>query len=161
MLDAQRERSPSGLPSTESELSPFGVSRERAVSGTADSGTRGQVEPTVALVATAAICLSLGLYAVALGNAIPATDRELADPTLDRVDSRLSAGGVVVPAHRGSALAAGPSGYRTNVTIVVADRRWTAGPSAPPDADRATRQTGVRVDDDRVRAGTLRVAVWS
>jgi hypothetical protein len=119
------------------------------------------VEPTAALVATAAICLSLGLYAVALGNAIPATDRNLAEPTLDRVDSRLSAGGVIVPAERETALAAGPSGYRTNVTIAVADHQWAAGPSAPPGADRAAQQAGVRVDDDRVRAGRLRVAVWS
>jgi hypothetical protein len=122
---------------------------------------RGQVEPTAALIATVAVCLSLGLYAVALGNAIPASERNPAEPTLDRVDARLSAGGVVVPARRGSALAAGPSGYRTNVTITAADGRWTAGPSAPADADRATQQTSVRVDADRVRIGTLQVAVWS
>ena len=156
MSNAKRKRPSSGLPSTESEPSPSGVSHEQV-----DSRARGQVDPTAALVATVAVCLSLGLYAGALGNAIPATDRDLAEPTLDRVDSRMSAGGVVVPADREPALGVGPTGYRTNVTIVVADRQWTAGPPAPPGADRAAQQTSVRVDADRVRVGTLQVAVWS
>lgn len=125
------------------------------------NSTRGQLEPTAALVATATVCLSLGLYAVALGNAIPPTERNLAEPTLDRVETELSAGGTVVPAHREAALDGGPAGHSINLTIVAAERRWVAGPAVPRTADRARRRTSVRVDADRVRAGTLRVAVWS
>lgn len=125
------------------------------------ASARGQLEPTAALVATATVCLALGLYAVALGNAIPPTDRDLAEPTLDRVETELSTGGTVAPAHREAALDVGPTGHSINLTIVAAGRRWVAGPAVPPAADRARCRTSVRVDADRVRAGTLRVAVWS
>jgi hypothetical protein len=122
---------------------------------------RGQLEPTAALVATAAVCLSLGLYAVALGDVTPTADRDRAEPTLDRVESELTAGGVVTPARRQSALDAAPTGYRTNLTIQAANRQWNAGPAVPRDADRARRRCSVRVDDNRVRAGTVQVAVWT
>jgi hypothetical protein len=107
------------------------------------------------------VCLSLGVYAVAFGNAIPAADRNLAEPTLERVDEELSTGGTLVPTRRDDALAVGPTGYSINLTIVTEDRRWIAGPPVPESADRATRPTSVRIGPDRVRAGTLRVAVWS
>lgn len=125
------------------------------------ASTRGQLEPTAALVATATVCLALGLYAVALGNAISPADRDLAEPTLDRVETELSTGGTVAPTHREAALDVGPAGHSTNVTIAVAGRRWVAGPAVPPAADRARCRTSVRIDADRVRAGTLQVAVWS
>lgn len=134
---------------------------ERSGSSSSRVETRGQLEPTAALFATAAVCLSLGLYAVALGHAIPLADRNLAEPTLDRVEAELTVGGIVVPARRDTALAAGPTGYATNLTLVAADRQWVAGPPVPRDADRTRRQTSVRVGANRVRAGTLRVAVWT
>lgn len=134
---------------------------DRSGSSPSRAGTRGQLEPTAALVATAAVCLSLGLYAVALGHAIPTTDRNLADPTLDRVETELTVGGIVVPTRRESALAAGPTGYATNLTLVAAGRQWFAGPPVPRNADRARRRTSVRVGANRVRVGTLRVVVWT
>lgn len=122
---------------------------------------RGQLEPTAALVATAAVCLSLGLYAVALGEVTPTADRNLAKPTLDRVESELTAGGIVTPARRDAAIDTDPTGYQTNLTIQAGQRRWHAGPPAPRDADRARRRCSVRIDDNRVRAGTVQVAVWT
>lgn len=122
---------------------------------------RGQVEPTVALVATVSVCLSLGLYAVAIGDVMPSTDRDLAPTTLDRIYGELRQGGVVVPERRASAHDAGPAGYELNLTVRAAGRHWNSGPPAPDRADRATRQSSVRVGDDRIRAGRLEVAVWS
>jgi hypothetical protein len=122
---------------------------------------RGQLEPTAALIATATVCLSLGVYAVALGNAIPIVDRNHAEPTLDRVEEALSTGGTTVPDRRRAALRAGPTGYSVNLTITIKTRRWFAGPAVPDAADHARRQTSVRAGPTRVRAGTLRVAVWS
>lgn len=122
---------------------------------------RGQLEPTAALIATATVCLSLGVYAVAFGNATPIVDRNHAEPTLDRVDEELSAGGTIVPDRRTAALRAGPTGYSINLTITTDTGRWLAGPAVPDAADHARRQTSVRVGPDRVRAGALRVAVWS
>lgn len=125
------------------------------------AASRGQVEPTAALVATAAVCLALGVYAVALDDVTPSADRRLAEPTLDRVEAAMTEGGVVVPGDRDAALAAGPTGYRTNVTINAGDRQWTAGPPVPQRADRARTRASVRLDPDRVRTGTLRVGVWT
>lgn len=134
---------------------------DRSDPSPSSAGTRGQLEPTAALVATVAVCLSIGLYTVPFGTAVHPADRDLADPTLDRVEAELTVGGIAVPARRDSARTAGPSGYVTNLTLVAADRQWVAGPPVPRDADRTQRKTSVRVGADRVRAGTLRVAVWT
>lgn len=122
---------------------------------------RGQVEPTAAIVATVAVCLGLSLYAVAIDGAVPAAERDLAEPTLRRVHDALDRGGAADPDRIGRALAAGPDGRELNVTIEAAGQRWTAGPPAPDGADRATRRTGVAITPGRVQAGTLRVVVWT
>lgn len=122
---------------------------------------RGQVEPTAAIVATVAVCLGLSLYAVALDGATPAEERDLAEPTLRRVHDALARGGVVSPNRSERALAVGPPGRELNLTIEAADERWTAGPPTPTGADRAARRASVMVAPGRVRAGTLRVEVWT
>ena len=122
---------------------------------------RGQVEPTVALVATVSICLSLGLYAVAIDGAMPSAERDLAPTTLDRVHNELRQGGVVVPERRAIAHGAGPAGYQLNLTVRGGHQRWSEGPPPPGGGDRATRQVSVRTGDDRIRVGRLEVTVWS
>lgn len=124
---------------------------------------RAQVYPTAALAATFAVVVGLGLYAGALTDATPGRDgRELATPALDRAHEALSPDGtVVLPDRVGSARRAGPDGYRTNVTVRTAARRWHAGPVPPESAETATRSVGVRLGPADVRAGTLRVEVWA
>ncbi|WP_129114866.1 DUF7285 family protein [Halegenticoccus tardaugens] len=125
--------------------------------------TRGQAEPTAALAAVFAVCLGLGLYAGILGDATPTTDRDLAEPTLDRVHGVLSSGGVVDAADRGSLVDGrdvGPDGYEINVSVRTAEREWSAGPVPPGRADRASRSVSVRRSPGRISPGELRVAVW-
>jgi hypothetical protein len=120
------------------------------------------VEPTAALAATFAVVVGLALYAGALGDATTGRQgRAHAKPALDRVHAALSPDGtVVLPGRVGDGPDAGPAGHRTNVTVRTAERRWSAGPSPPPDAGGAARSVGVRVGPADVRAGTLRVEVW-
>lgn len=123
---------------------------------------RGQVEPTVALAAVFGVVVGLGLYAGVLADAMPGDrDRTLADPAAERIHDELApTAEIVVPDRLDRADEAAPDGYRVNVTVTVATRRWTAGPAAPPTADTARRRTSVRLGPGRVRSGTLRVEVW-
>lgn len=125
------------------------------------SSARGQVEPTAALVVLLAVCGAVSTYATVLGGAGYEAERDVAVPTLDRVVDRLATGGVADPAQRRRARHAGPAGYRVNVTLAAAGRRWHAGPSPAEDADTATRTLGVRLAPGRVRPGRVRVEVWS
>lgn len=126
------------------------------------SARRGQVYPTAALAATFAVVVGLGLYAGALTDATPGReDRALAEPALDRAHAALSPDGtVVLPDRVEDAVTAGPDGYRTNVTVRTATRRWGAGPAPPDSTETASRSVGVRLGPADVRAGTLRVEVW-
>lgn len=126
------------------------------------SGRRGQVEPTVALAAVFGVVVGIGLYAGVLADAMPGErERNVAAPAAERVHDELApTAEIVVPGRLDRAGAAIPDGYRANVTVTVAARRWTIGPAAPPGADAATRRTSVRLGPGRVRAGTLRVEVW-
>ncbi|WP_049935820.1 DUF7285 family protein [Haloplanus natans] len=128
------------------------------------SSARGQVEPTAALVVLLAVCAAVSTYAVALNGAGYESERNVASPTLDRVVGRLAVGGVADPRRRARARRSGPTGYRLNVTIAAAGRRWYAGPSPPgrlADTDTAARSVGVRIAPGRVRPGRVRVEVWS
>ena len=125
------------------------------------SARRGSVEPIAAVAALLAVTAGLGLYAGVLDDARPETDRDVATPTLDRVYDRTSELAVVVPDGIDAARRAGPDGYRVNVTLWADGRRWTAGPEPPARADRASRSVSVRLAPGRLRAGRLRVEVWS
>ncbi|WP_251344194.1 DUF7285 family protein [Haloplanus halophilus] len=127
------------------------------------SSRRGQVEPLAALVVLLAVTGAVTTYAAALDGVGREADRDLATPTLDRVASALGTGGVADPNRTRRAHRAGPSGYRLNVTVAAAGRRWTAGPAPPRDgrADAASRSIGVRLEPGRVRPGRLRVEVWT
>jgi hypothetical protein len=128
------------------------------------SSARGQVEPTAALVVVLVVCAAVSTYAVALDGVGGERERELASPTLDRVVDRLAVGGVADPRRRGRARRSGPTGYRLNLTLAAAGRRWYAGPSPPgrgADTDIAARSVGVRLAPGRIRPGRVRVEVWS
>lgn len=129
----------------------------RAVGNETD---RGQVEPVVALPALTVLCIGFSLYAVVLQGAIVPADRDVAGPTLERVEDRLTAAGVAEPARLSRATGSGPDDFELNVTLDAAGQHWTAGPAPPPTAATARRSLGVRIAPGEVRAGTLRVAVW-
>lgn len=124
------------------------------------SPRKGQVEPTAALAALFAVCAGVGLYAGVLGGAVAPAERDLAEPTLERVHDATSDGGVVAPDALPAGRAAGPEGHELNVTLAAGDRAWTAGPPPPPAADRAARPASVRTAPGRIEPGRLRVAVW-
>lgn len=125
------------------------------------SARRGQVEPTAALVALFAVCAGVGLYAGALDGATPrSNERNVAEPTLERVYDDVADGGVVDPGALDAARRAGPHGYRINVTVAVDDRLWSSGPAPPSTADTAGRPASVDVGAGRAVPGRLRVEVW-
>ena len=128
------------------------------------SSAKGQVEPIAALVCLLAVCAAVSTYATVLGGAGYETERDVAPPTLGRVVDRLAVGGVLVPDRRERARAAGPRGYRLNVTVAAAGKRWHAGPTPPgqrADTDTAARTIGVRLAPGRVRPGRVHVEVWT
>lgn len=125
------------------------------------SARRGSVEPIAAVAALFAVTAGLGLYAGVLDDARPTSDRDVATPTLDRVHERASDLTVVDPGAIDAARRAGPDGYRVNVTVRADGRRWAAGPAPPTRADHASRSVSVRLAPGRLRAGRLRVEVWT
>lgn len=59
---------------------------------------RGQTEPLAALGAVFAVCVGITLFVGAYGAAIPeGTDRDLAEPTLERTVSDIGDGGAINP----------------------------------------------------------------
>ena len=129
----------------------------------ADSGirSRGQVEPLAAIVAVFAVGVALSAYAGVLDATLPTPDRNLADPTVERVERALADAGVVAPDALPAGLRAGPDDYRVNLTLDVAGRTWRAGPAPPPRADAAALAVSVRVAPGRIRPGELRAEVWA
>ena len=125
------------------------------------STRRAQTEPIAALVAVLAVGVGLTAYAGVLGAALDPLDRNAARPALDRVHDEVTADGVVRPSLLDAGVAAGPDGYRINVTVTVDGERRAAGPTVPPNADRADRPAGVALEPGVVRPGRLRVAIWS
>ncbi|MBV0923667.1 hypothetical protein KTS45_05580 [Halomicroarcula limicola] len=125
------------------------------------SSARGATEPLAALMAVFAVSAGLALYAGVLDDALATTggERDVAAPTADAVERRLTTAGVVDPARIDGALAAVPTGYEANVTL-RAERRWSVGPAPPADAASDYRTVSVALGPATVRRGTLRVRVW-
>lgn len=121
---------------------------------------RAQVEPLAALAAVFAVGVALSTYAGVLDSTLPTSDRDLAGPTVERVERRASDAGVLDPDSLAGGLRAGPDGYRLNLTLTAAGRTWSAGPPAPASADAASTTVSVRVAPGRVRPGRLRAEVW-
>ena len=125
------------------------------------SSVRAATEPLAALVAVVAVSTALALYAGVLDDTLTGSvgDRNLATPTADAVERKLTTAGVVDPTGLNDSLGAIPAGYEGNVTL-SAEHRWTAGPPPPPDADTAYRRVSVALGPATVRRGQLRVRVW-
>jgi len=122
---------------------------------------RGQLSPTAALVAVATIGMGISLYATVFAGAVPLPDRNVAEPTLERVHSTVVTAGVADPSRLEQAKGNGPDGYRLRVSLRLESQRWTAGPTPPANGvDAAGRQAAVRTGPGRVRTGRLRVVVW-
>ena len=128
------------------------------------SARRGQVEPVAALVALAAVCAGLSLYAGVLDDARavgPDETATTAPVVADRARARLAPTAVADPDRLERALGAAPDGYRLEATLACPDERWTVGPEPPAMADRATVPVSVRVAPGRVRPCRLGVVVWA
>ena len=128
---------------------------------------RAAVEPVAALVTVVVVGLALGLYAGAFADARPDGDHRSAEAALDRVDQRVTVGGVVDPSRIREIEA---PGTETAVELEADGERWLAasGADAPgppgvraPDAvATAERRVTVRVAPGRNVRGTLRAVVW-
>jgi hypothetical protein len=129
---------------------------------------RAQVEPLAALVAVFAVGAALTAYAGVLGATLSTSDRDLAGPTVERVERAVGdESGVLAPDALDSGLRAGPDGYRLNLTLRTGGRTWHAGPVPPQRGDSADaadsvrRTVSVRIAPGRIRPGRLRAVVWS
>ncbi|PSQ05118.1 hypothetical protein BRC92_02950 [Halobacteriales archaeon QS_4_69_31] len=128
----------------------------------AATGRRGQLEPFAALAAVAVVALALAVFAGAFEASVPGpADRDVTEPTADRVERALTVGGVVRPGRLDDATAAAPGGYRLNVTLHAGGDRWATGPSTPPTAENASRRVSVFRDAGVADAGRLEVRVWT
>jgi hypothetical protein len=117
----------------------------------------------VALVAVAAVVAGVSLYGSVLAAETPRSDRDVAEPTLERVVDHVREGAVAEPGRLADAPR--PDGFHANVTLAAAGERWNAGPRPPASVadgsvDVAERVVAVRLAPSRVRTGRLRVEVW-
>lgn len=135
--------------------------RDAAVPARQHNGARAQVEPLAALVAVAAVCAGLGLYAGVLDSTLSDdADRTTVSTVATAALDAVAPAGVAIPDRLGATLDAAPDGYRLNVTLLSGSRRWTVGPEPPARSRTADRSTGVRLAPGAVRPGTLRVVLW-
>lgn len=137
------------------------MSRSSGSTPTPPRSEKAQVEPLAALSAVFAVGLALSAYAGVLDATLPTPDRNLAEPTVERVERAVCEAGVADPDALADGLRVGPDGYRLNLTLVAAGQRWHAGPPAPPAADSAESAVSVRIGPGRVRTGRLRAVVWT
>ena len=121
------------------------------------SSDRGVSEPLAALVAVAAVCAGLSVYAGLAVDALPSSGPN-PDATLDIVTDEVTLGGVARPERLSDV--SRPRSTRLNASLTVGDLRWTTGPTPPNHAASATRRLPVRVGTTTVRPGRLRVVVW-
>jgi len=123
---------------------------------------RPQTEPFAALVAVVVVALALSVWAGVFEASLPEpVDRNVAEPTADRVERALTVAGVVRSNQSGSLNGTRPEGYQLNVTLTADDDRWSFGPAAPTTADVATRRVGVFDEHGSVTPGRLEVRVWT
>jgi hypothetical protein len=123
---------------------------------------RCQTEPFAALAAVFVVALALSVWAGVFEGTLPGpVDRNVAEPTADRVERALTVAGVVRPDRTESLHGTGAEGYELNVTLTADDERWSFGPAAPGTADVATRRVSVYTDPGAVSPGRLEVRVWT
>jgi len=125
------------------------------------SSDKAQTEPLAALAAVLAITAGLTIYAGTLDRAVsPASDRRVADTTLQRVTATIESTGVAEPSRLTATDNAIPDGWHGNITLRADGNRWAHGPKPPSGSDSATRRVSVRVSPMEIRPGQLRVVVW-
>lgn len=124
------------------------------------SSGRGQVDPLPALVAAAAVALGLSAYAGVLDASLGPSGDVDADAALEEVRDAATVNGAVRPERLERGPLGTPDGRLVNVTLATAGRAWTAGPTPPAGAARATGRVAVTIDPGQVRPGQLRVVVW-
>jgi len=127
------------------------------------SSDRATTEPLAALIAVFAVTLGVSLYAGVVDDAFNTLDddRNIATPTADTVEQRLSSAGVVRPEKLDSALDGVPANYHGNATITATTgERWSGGQKPPNSADIEARTVSVQIGPGAVRRGTLTVRVW-
>jgi len=133
--------------------------------------SRAQTEPFAALAAVVVVALALSVWAGAFEERLPKpVDRDLAEPTADRVERALTVGGVVrtdrLTRNESTGTASrfvnrsAPEGYRLNVTVVGNGGRQSVGPAAPSTAETATRRVSVG-SPGSVSPARLEVRVWT
>lgn len=126
------------------------------------SARSGQIEPFAALAAVAVVALALGVYAGVFAESVPKpVDRNVAEPTVDRVERALTVGGVVRPTRMATVDESRPEGYLLNVTLDSGENATAVGPAPPETADRASRRVSVRGGPGNVSPGRLEVHVWT
>lgn len=121
------------------------------------SSASGQTEPLAALVAVAAVCLALSMYAGLVAERLPRNTGPSPEASLERIVDELAPVGVAAP-RRLDALDEPTA--RLNVSLATDERSWTIGPTPPPDANTARRPLPVEYGLGRILAGRLRVSVW-
>ncbi|MFC7115717.1 hypothetical protein ACFQH2_13220 [Natronoarchaeum sp. GCM10025703] len=142
---------------------------------------RGQTEPVAALVAVAAVCLAMSLYAGYAGDTLSGTsDRSVEETALDAVWTELSKDGLYTPGEdslRALPRRAVPEGYHVRIAVSVesplgeqqvvestrVDAHGDGDPGAPPDDARTASRPIPVVSEELpgdVKIGRLRVEVW-
>ena len=143
---------------------------------------RGQTEPLAALAAVFAVGIGLALYAGFLAERYPGTeDRALEDGTLERAWHDVASDGIFHERTDDLERASGglPDGYNVYLEVTTGEvddsetvdelfvdadgSRRSETPDPPAEARSASRPIGLEREDSpgAVRAGTLRVEVWS
>lgn len=142
---------------------------------------RGQTEPIPALVAVAAVCLGVSLYAGYAADALPGTsDRAVEETTLDSVWTELGEDGLYDPNEDALGTLSSeslPNGYHVRISVSVEDARgeqrvvervridaYDNTDPGSPSADALTASRSIPVVDEDlqgdVNVGTLSVEVW-
>lgn len=121
------------------------------------SSAKGQTEPLAALVAVAAVCLALSLYAGLIDDRLPTRAGPDAESALERVVDDVAPDGIATPNRLD---AVDEPRAQCNISLAVANRSWTVGPAPPQEANTARRPVPIQRDLGQVAVGRLRVSVW-
>ena len=130
--------------------------------GSESRAERGQLSPSAALVAVAAVGMALSLYTTVLSGVAPTPGHDVAEPTLDRIEETVVTAGVAESERLDDAVERGPAGYRLHISLQTESRQWATGPTPPASGsvEAASRRVAVRERAGNVRSGRLRVVVW-
>ena len=143
------------------------------------SPERGQSEPLAALVAVAAVCFAISLYAGTVTEIIPQTgsDRAVGEPAADCIWQEISEDEIYdsrTDIESALAQSSLPQGYHVAIEVTVVDggsmatvgsARFdetgeVAATEPPEEAEMIGRPVSVRLPSGEIRPGRLTVEVW-